>query len=141
MSVAVPVRRDEHDDSTSSCAGDAKAKASPLLVPPRANAHPLQNCWTLWFFRNDRSRPWEENQRAVISVKTVEDFWAVVNHIEGASRLQVGCDYSLFKEGIKPMWEDDLNSKGGRYNSQTDSTFSHKNRKLYLTDCWGSTKM
>ena len=37
----------------------------------------------------------------------VEDFWALYNHIELASRLAAGCDYSLFKEGVKPMWEDD----------------------------------
>ena len=37
----------------------------------------------------------------------VEDFWALYNHIELASRLQAGCDYSLFKEGVKPMWEDE----------------------------------
>ena len=39
--------------------------------------------------------------------KQVEDFWALYNHIELASRLAAGCDYSLFKEGIKPMWEDE----------------------------------
>ena len=27
----------------------------------------------------------------------VEDFWALYNHIELASRLAAGCDYSLFK--------------------------------------------
>ena len=37
----------------------------------------------------------------------VEDFWALYNHIELASRLAAGCDYSLFKEGVKPMWEDE----------------------------------
>ena len=27
----------------------------------------------------------------------------------------MGCDYSLFKKGIKPMWEDDANKIGGRW--------------------------
>ena len=48
----------------------------------------------------------------------VEDFWALYNHIELASRLAAGCDYSLFKEGVKPMWEDerfaDRGEGGGR---------------------------
>ena len=30
-------------------------------------------------------------------VEQVEDFWALYNHIELASRLAAGCDYSLFK--------------------------------------------
>jgi len=77
--------------------------------------HPLQNEWTLWFFKNDRTKGWEENQREVATVNTVEDFWSLYNHIEQASRLIPGCDYSIFKKGIKPMWEDDQNRKGGRW--------------------------
>ena len=30
----------------------------------------------------------------------MEDFWALYNHIELASRLAAGCDYSLFKVTI-----------------------------------------
>merc|ERR1712113_916608 len=77
--------------------------------------HPLQNSWTLWFFKNDKTKQWEENQREIITFTTVEDFWALYNHIELASRLAAGCDYSLFKEGVKPMWEDDRNRRGGRW--------------------------
>jgi len=32
-----------------------------------------------------------------------------------ASELRQGCDYSLFKKGIRPMWEDDANKRGGRW--------------------------
>jgi len=77
--------------------------------------HPLQNSWTLWFFKNDKNRNWEDNQRSIITFNTVEDFWALYNHIELASKLNAGCDYSLFKEGVKPMWEDERNRKGGRW--------------------------
>ena len=66
--------------------------------PDRYIKHPLQNAWTLWFFKNDKSRTWEENQRPIITVTTVEDFWSLYNHIEEASKLQIGCDYSLFKK-------------------------------------------
>lgn len=37
------------------------------------------------------------------------------NHIKSASELSAGCDYSLFKAGIKPMWEDPRNNNGGRW--------------------------
>jgi len=77
--------------------------------------HPLQNSWTLWFFKNDKNRNWEDNQRSIITFNTVEDFWALYNHIELASELNAGCDYSLFKEGVKPMWEDERNRRGGRW--------------------------
>lgn len=32
--------------------------------------------WVLWFFKNDRSRPWQENLQPVTRFNTVEDFWA-----------------------------------------------------------------
>jgi len=64
--------------------------------PEKVMKHPLQNAWTLWFFKNDKTRSWEENQRPIITVTTVEDFWSLYNHIEVASRLPPGSDYSLF---------------------------------------------
>ena len=47
--------------------------------------------------KNDKSRTWEENQRPIITVTTVEDFWSLYNHIETPSKLPPGSDYSLFK--------------------------------------------
>ncbi len=94
--------------------------------------HSLQNSWTLWFFKNDRTRSWEENQRPIITFTTVEDFWGLYNHIELASRLASGCDYSLFKEGIKPMWEDDKNRRGGRWLINLDK----KQRTSCLDNFW-----
>ena len=88
--------------------------------PEKVMKHPLQNAWTLWFFKNDKARTWEENQRPIITVTTVEDFWSLYNHIEVASRLPPGSDYSLFKEGIFPDWEDARNAPGGRWMINVD---------------------
>ncbi|XP_002737138.1 eukaryotic translation initiation factor 4E-like [Saccoglossus kowalevskii] len=77
--------------------------------------HPLQHKWALWFFKNDKSKTWAANLRLITKFDTVEDFWALYNHIQAASRLQSGCDYSLFKDGIEPMWEDERNKRGGRW--------------------------
>ncbi|XP_023619684.1 eukaryotic translation initiation factor 4E isoform X2 [Myotis lucifugus] len=40
---------------------------------------------------------------------------SLYNHIQLSSNLMPGCDYSLFKDGIKPMWEDEKNKRGGRW--------------------------
>lgn len=77
--------------------------------------HPLQNRWSLWFFKNDKSKNWAANLRKITTFDTVEDFWGIYNHIQLASKLGIGCDYSLFKEGVQPMWEDDRNRMGGRW--------------------------
>lgn len=75
--------------------------------------HPLQHSWTLWYYEPDRSRSWEDNLNKVSTFNTVEDFWSLFNHIKQPSELKVGADYSMFKDAIRPMWEDKANERGG----------------------------
>ena len=46
------------------------------LPPELLIKHPLQNPWTLWYYENDKSRTWEQNQVEIITVSSVEDFWS-----------------------------------------------------------------
>ena len=110
----------------------AKTSPSVSVSPEKVIKHPLQNAWTLWFFKNDKSRSWEENQRQVMTVDTIEDFWSLYNHIEVASRLTPGSDYSLFKEGIFPDWEDARNAPGGRWLINLD----RRQRSEHLDNYW-----
>ncbi|XP_032290877.1 eukaryotic translation initiation factor 4E1 isoform X1 [Drosophila virilis] len=77
--------------------------------------HPLEHTWTLWYLENDRSKSWEDMQNEITSFDMVEDFWSLYNHIKPPSELKIGSDYSLFKKGIQPMWEDETNNDGGRW--------------------------
>lgn len=80
--------------------------------------HPLQNRWTLWFdppMRYGSQDSWLQNLKEVVTFDTVEDFWRVFNNIQPPSGLKSGCDYHLFKAGIKPQWEDDANKLGGKW--------------------------
>ncbi|XP_056137636.1 eukaryotic translation initiation factor 4E-1A [Lampris incognitus] len=97
--------------------------------------HPLQNRWALWFFKNDRSKTWQDNVRLIARFDTVEDFWALYNHIQPSSNLMSGCDYSLFKDGIAPMWEDKRNQRGGRWLI----TLARQQRKVDLDRFWQET--
>nr|CAD7261761.1 unnamed protein product [Timema shepardi] len=60
------------------------------------------------------SGSFEENPQEKIEW---HEFWwpCLFHHIKQASELKQGCDYSLFKKGILPMWEDDANKRGGRW--------------------------
>jgi len=96
--------------------GDSiEAMGTTTVVPRPLSFHPLQNSWTMWLFTHDRSKPWEENQHSILTFNSVEEFWGLYHNIAQPSELPSGCDYSLFKEGIKPMWEDESNKKGGRW--------------------------
>lgn len=77
--------------------------------------HMLQTEWTLWLYTNNKSKEWDENLQKVISFNAVEDFWAVYNHIQLASKLVTGHDYALFRAGTRPAWEDEANKAGGRW--------------------------
>lgn len=85
------------------------------MRPEHLFKHPLQNKWTLWYLESDRSKSWEELQNEITSFDTVEDFWSLYNHIKSPSEIKIGSDYSLFKKGIRPMWEDSANKQGGRW--------------------------
>lgn len=39
--------------------------------------HPLQNKWAWWFFKNDKSKNWEENLRLITTFDTVSFYIAV----------------------------------------------------------------
>ena len=45
----------------------------------------------------------------------MEDFWAVYQHLRRPHDLPNDSDYNLFVHDIKPMWEDDHNSNGGKW--------------------------
>ncbi|CAB3397659.1 unnamed protein product [Caenorhabditis bovis] len=99
-------------------------------IPPQLlTRHPLQNRWALWYLKNDRNKDWEDCLKMVSLFDTVEDFWGLYNHIQTAGGLNWGSDYYLFKEGIKPMWEDVNNVQGGRWLVVVD-----KQRRSHLLD-------
>lgn len=95
--------------------------------------HPLQHSWTLWYYEPDRSKDWTQNQNQVSTFNTVEDFWSLFNHIKQPSELKPGTDYSLFKQGIRPMWEDASNERGGAW------YLSFNRQRLELDRYWIDT--
>lgn len=94
---------------------EKSVESTSTEVPDLLIKHPLNNSWSLWYFENDKKKTWLQNLKEITSFDTVEDFWSVYNHIKAASELKPGCDYCLFKKGIRPMWEDAANKLGGRW--------------------------
>ena len=81
-----------------------QSKTNPMahqgIVSPLDEANikfPLQDSWSFWFYKNEKTKSWKENVKFLITVDFVEDFWSVYNHLQLVSRLNVGCDYMLFK--------------------------------------------
>lgn len=57
--------------------------------------------------------------------------WNYFQHIILPSELKIGTDFSLFKDGILPMWEDKANKNGGRW-----IIALNKNQKPELDRYW-----
>eukprot|EP01026_Neomeris_dumetosa_P077543 TRINITY_DN8373_c0_g1_i1.p3 TRINITY_DN8373_c0_g1~~TRINITY_DN8373_c0_g1_i1.p3 ORF type:complete len:232 (+),score=30.90 TRINITY_DN8373_c0_g1_i1:88-783(+) len=83
--------------------------------PPR---HPLENRWTLWFDNRSKGsknrESWGATLNTVYSFGNVEEFWCLYNNIQTPGKLQAA-DLHLFKEGIRPAWEDPVNEDGGSW--------------------------
>ncbi|KAK4047353.1 eukaryotic translation initiation factor 4E [Microbotryomycetes sp. JL221] len=83
--------------------------------------HPLYSPWTLWFdsaSKQDKAKSWDEALVKVISFSSVEEFWSLYNNIVPPSLIHPNSNYYLFKQGVKPAWEDNANSKGGKWSVQ-----------------------
>lgn len=84
----------------------------PVMAPLHAK-HPLQYRWVMWYNAPPKKTGWLLQKIATFD--SVEDFWCVINNIVPPSRLAIGGNYHLFKEGIQPEWEDKENEQGGKW--------------------------
>jgi translation initiation factor 4E len=48
-------------------------------------------------------------------IDTAQSFWTVYTHLKRPSALPTVSDYHFFKDGIRPVWEDDENKHGGKW--------------------------
>eukprot|EP00033_Pygsuia_biforma_P000140 GCRY01000176.1.p1 GENE.GCRY01000176.1~~GCRY01000176.1.p1 ORF type:complete len:219 (-),score=27.58 GCRY01000176.1:111-767(-) len=106
--------------------------------PEFAVAHHLEHEWTLWFDQRQNTgkrqagdfQNYESNLIEIGTFNTVEQFWAVFNHLAKPSQIPVNANFHFFKKGIKPMWEDDANRQGGKW------IVSFKNQAKFVDECW-----
>lgn len=82
--------------------------------------HPLNTKWTLWYTKPavDKSESWSDLLRPVTSFQSVEEFWALVQNIPEPHELPFKSDYHVFRNEIRPEWEDTANAKGGKWSFQ-----------------------
>ncbi|XP_018915709.1 eukaryotic translation initiation factor 4E type 2 [Bemisia tabaci] len=110
---------DSNDDLTCTDLLSAdKVLLIPFKIPP--GDHKLQYQYWLWFSRRNPGRTpqvqsYDQNLKLIGRFGSVEQFWAIYSHLVRPSELQCLSDFHLFKVGIKPMWEDEANERGGKW--------------------------
>ncbi|PVF93453.1 translation initiation factor eIF4e [Serendipita vermifera] len=135
---------------------EVKEEEAPQAVTTETEAtdaseeHPLQHTWTLYHdtkakgpitpFSPNSDQPiaspntegaaYEAGLTVVGEFKTVEGFCRYFNWLKPPSKLEKSSNYHLFKDGIKPMWEDPANANGGKW------ALTIKNNPQLLDRCW-----
>ncbi|MCJ1390194.1 hypothetical protein MMC18_003052 [Xylographa bjoerkii] len=97
-----------------------KPKASVSSLGSKSSStssdHPIKSTWVVWY-RPPTSKysDYEKSTIALASFSTVEAFWTVYTHLKRPSALPSVSDYHIFKKGIRPVWEDEENKRGGKW--------------------------
>ena len=71
---------------------------------------------------------YESQVKKIADFDTIEEFWGIFQHLRKPDSCKPGIEYFMFKEPIKPLWEDEHNKNGGR--------FSIKLKRGYTTIIW-----
>ncbi|KPA81012.1 eukaryotic translation initiation factor eIF-4E putative (EIF4E1) [Leptomonas pyrrhocoris] len=81
-----------------------------------SNLHQLQRAWTLWYDSPSTysTENWEMSLVPIMTVHTVEEFFVMLKYMKPLHALRTSSQYHFFQEGVKPMWEDPANKKGGK---------------------------
>ena len=99
----------------------------------------LENKFSFWYRISDDlyqfqskqpidKKEYENQVKKIGEFDTIEDFWAIFQHLRKPDSCKPGIEFQMFKNPVKPMWEDENNKNGGR--------ISIKLRKDYTTIIW-----
>lgn len=96
--------------------GDEDEEAFRPAPKPGEGEHPLQYNYAIWFSRRSQgNKSMGFNLKFIASFASVEQFWNIYSYIVRPGDMTGHVDYHLFKEGIRPMWEDEANKHGGKW--------------------------
>ncbi|KJH43125.1 eukaryotic initiation factor 4E [Dictyocaulus viviparus] len=97
-------------------------------VPCTPLEHPLEFTYVYSFFLRPPGKfdPVEYAQyvQQIAAVCSVEQFWSIYRHIKRPCDIGEKVDVHFFKKGVKPVWEDEANLKGGKWIIRLKKVFS-----------------
>eukprot|EP01065_Artemidia_motanka_P051639 TRINITY_DN9137_c0_g1_i1.p1 TRINITY_DN9137_c0_g1~~TRINITY_DN9137_c0_g1_i1.p1 ORF type:complete len:388 (+),score=88.79 TRINITY_DN9137_c0_g1_i1:69-1166(+) len=94
--------------------------------------HDLSDSWAInWRQRPDPQAD-ESSYAALLKpiadFSTVEDFWSTYMHLQQPDQIPVNTEFTMFRSGVQPIWEDPQNIDGGK--------FQIRLQKGYASEAW-----
>ncbi|KAI9716174.1 MAG: hypothetical protein M1828_000457 [Chrysothrix sp. TS-e1954] len=118
--VSSPVPESERNRTSSNRATQRSRAASSQAFskesPTEKSLYPLKHSWVLWYRPpTSKNSDYEKSIKPVFRLSSVQEYWRVYTLLKHPSALPIVSDYHFFKDGIRPVWEDDENKKGGKW--------------------------
>jgi hypothetical protein len=86
---------------------------------PLQQLHPLKHKWVWSYkptivYKQQTAADWLADYKPLMPqpFSTVEEFWSIYSHVHTLNDLDFGNIYSVFREGILPVWEHPANEHG-----------------------------
>ncbi|KAI9891245.1 MAG: hypothetical protein M1814_002935 [Vezdaea aestivalis] len=120
---AVPSSATERrDKKLSREPSSSNIKAKPSLSSLTSNTsvtlseHLLKSTWVVWYRPpTSKNSDYEKSTVPLVNFSSVEAFWSIYSHLKRPSSLPHVSDYHIFRKGIRPVWEDQENRRGGKF--------------------------
>jgi translation initiation factor 4E len=92
------------------------ASALSIRSTDPSKQHALRYNWIIYYRPpTSKNMDYEESIKPMCRIDTIPNFWAVYVHCKHPSMLPHVSDYHFFRDGIRPVWEDESNKKGGKW--------------------------
>lgn len=60
---------------------------------------PLNRHWSFYYLSN--TKEWTDRLNQIGTIKSIQQFWAIYNHVKLPTHISVGCDLMLFQRLLK----------------------------------------
>lgn len=105
-----PKQKDVEEEESSAAAGAASASGSTSEADSAVAVNSyLQTTSEIEFpkLSNDAEQ--------TANIGSLEQMWACLSTLKKTYELPIGTELLIFKSGVNPVWEDPINTKGGRW--------------------------
>ena len=112
-------------------------QSEPIVPVPDDSPNKLPCQWVFWYLipsKGGQNCHWTEYLHPLHSFETSDGYWKLMNSVERCSNLLKGCRYYVFRDKIKPLWEDPAVVEGKIVSIELEKT---EDLSAIIEEKWG----